>query len=73
MCKRPSVNFLLKTRKKVTNGEFFYNPARDAPKSFSVKDYLTVLACSRKNFSRVKLKSILDLKAKKRKLGRSGV
>jgi len=59
------MNFLRKTRKKVTNGEFFYNPAGDTPKSFSIKDYLTVLACSRKNFSRAKLKSILDLKAKK--------
>jgi hypothetical protein len=59
------MNFLRKTRKKVTNGEFFYNPAGDAPKNFSLKDYLTVLACSRKNFSRAKLKSILDLKAKK--------
>ncbi len=67
------MNFLRKTRKKVTNGESFYNPAGDAPKSFSSKDYLTVLACSRKNFSRAKLESTLDLKVKKRKLGRSGV
>jgi hypothetical protein len=59
------MNFLRKTRKKVTNGEFFDNPAGDAPKSFSLKDYLTILVCSRKNFSRAKLESILYLKAKK--------
>jgi hypothetical protein len=47
----------------------FLQPSGDALKSFSLRDYLTVLACSRKNFSRAKLKSILDLKAKKENWG----
>ncbi len=62
----PLMNFLRKTRKNVTNGAFFYNTAGDAPKSFSVKDYLTVLACLRKNFSRAKLKFLLELERKKK-------
>ena len=51
----------------------FLQPSGDALKNFSLRDYLTVLACLRKNFSRAKLKFLLGLKTKKEKLGRSGV
>ena len=69
MCKRPSVNFLRKTREKVADGEFFYSPFRDTPKSFSLKGYLTVLACLRKNFFRARFKFLPNLKLKNKKWG----